>query len=301
MSDPVVVTNGLCKSYGDKRVLDRVNLCVPAAKLVGFLGPNGAGKTTTLRIMLGLLKPTSGSAHIFGLDCHRQGRAIRQRVGFLPGDVNLYPSMSGAATLKFLARTRKTDCGTEFDRLSQRFELPLNRKVRKYSTGMRQKLGLIQALMHQPDLLVLDEPTSALDPLVRTVLFEELRHVVQQGRTVLFSSHSLGEVEELCDEVIILRSGRIVEQQNIDVLRSRALRKVTLFFSDPAHNPQTIPEPVSHALQIIQRDQHQLQMTFSGEITQLLNYIQSLEVQDVMIEKPDLNDLFLTYYQEQVV
>ena len=233
----IITTKNLCKSYGAYRVLYDVDLNVAAGRLVGFLGPNGAGKTTTIRILLGLLRSSSGEARIFGKCCRQYGRSTRADIGYLPGDVHFYPSMSGIATLNHFARVRKKDCSKEIRRLADRFDLPLKRTVRKYSTGMRQKLGLIQALMHKPELLILDEPTSALDPLVRTCVFDELRSVVQDGRTVLFSSHSLHEVDELCDEVIILRQGRIVEQQLIEVLRSRALRKVSITFDQPSSIP----------------------------------------------------------------
>lgn len=288
----VISTDNLCKSYGTHEVLKDVKFSVGEKKLVGFLGPNGAGKTTTIRILLGLLAASSGEATIFGQCCRRNGKSIREDIGYLPGDVHLYANMSGMATLKHFARVRKRNCDAEIKRLADRFELPLNRTVRKYSTGMRQKLGLIQALMHRPQLLVLDEPTSALDPLVRTIVFEELREVVDGGRTVLFSSHSLNEVEELCDEVIILRDGRVVEQQQIEVLRQRALRRVTIEFPESAPHDDQVPR----AMQIIERNHSVLVCTWSGKMDDLLTWIQGTHVSDLIIERPDLNDLFLTYY-----
>jgi ABC-2 type transport system ATP-binding protein len=290
----VVETRKLCKSYGDRRVLHDVDMQIQAGRLVGFLGPNGAGKTTTLRILLGLLAPGTGDAEIFGKSCRAHGALIRGEIGYLPGDVYLYPNMSGRATLDFYSRVRHRNCADEFERLASLFELELDKRVRRYSTGMRQKLGLIQALMHRPQLLILDEPTSSLDPLVRQKVFDELRNVIDDGRSVLFSSHSLDEVEQLCDEVIILRDGRIVEHQQIDVLQKRALRRIEIVFQ----NGQAIPSVVPDGLQIVGRDSQSLQCTWSGDIRRLLKWIESFPIDDLIIERPDLNDLFITYYSE---
>src|SRR5262249_17497329 len=184
-----------------------------------------AGKTTAIRIMVGLLRASAGSARLFGRDCWSDGPSLRAEVGYLPGELHLYEALTGRATLEFLAEARRRDCAGEVRRLAQLFDLDLDRRVRGYSRGMKQKLGLIQALMHRPRLLILDEPTSGLDPLMRRCLFDELRSVAAEGRTVLFSSHTLSEVDELCDEVAVLRQGRLVETERIDVLRARAPRR----------------------------------------------------------------------------
>ncbi len=295
MSNAIIACRGLNKRYGDNDVLDSVDFEIAPNRLVGFLGPNGAGKTTTIRILLGLLKPTSGSSTIFGKACLQEGHSIRQQIGYLPGDVHFYPNLTGRRTLEFLANARRQDCHAEIARLAHLLDLELNKKVRKYSTGMRQKLGLIQALMHKPQLLILDEPTSALDPLVRKTLFDELHNVVREGRSVLFSSHSLGEVEELCDEVIILRSGQIVEQQNIDALKNRALRRVRVIYSSADNVPDEFPVQ----LNLLKRQGETVVGTWTGATQELIVWLGTQEIQDVMIEKPDLNDLFLTYYQER--
>lgn len=288
----IVEASKLCKSYGVHPVLHDVDLTIQKGKLVGFLGPNGAGKTTTLRILLGLLKQDSGNASLFGKSCQRHGKSIRSEVGYLPGDVHVYSNMTGKRLLEFLASARRRDCREEILRLSERFELPLDKTVRKFSTGMRQKLGLIQALMHRPDLLILDEPTSALDPLVRKIVFEELRKVIDDGRTVLFSSHSLNEVEQLCDEVIILRSGRVVEHQKIDVLKNRALRKVEMVFRS------SVPESLPPSFRVIRQNQQSVLGTWTGEIADLLKWLDPDSLEDLIVERPDLNDLFLAYYSE---
>ena len=287
--------DALMKSYGSHFVLKSVSLNVPKGKLTGFLGPNGAGKTTTIRILLGLLNFDNGIARINGKDCRRFGKQIRADVGYLPGDVNIYANMTGKAVLKFFAKARKRDCQSEIDRLADAFDLDLNKKVRRYSTGMRQKLGLIQAMMHKPELLILAEPTSALDPLVRKSVFEQLQNVVAEGRTVLFSSHSLDEVEELCDEIAILRDGKIVEHQSIEVLQQRVLKRVKLTLDSSIAKPDTWPSQ----LQMIRNNEHDFEFTWEGQIAELICWLGGLPVKDLTIECPDLNDLFMTYYQEE--
>ena len=291
---PIIQVEKLCKRYGRHEVLQNIDLSIEPGRLVGFLGPNGAGKTTTIRVLLGLLRATAGSAKINGLDCYWSGNVIRKQVGYLPGDVHLYPNLTGQQTLEFMQRVRGSDCQAEIRRLSRVFDLELNRIVRKYSTGMRQKLGLIQALMHRPDVLILDEPTSALDPLVRTEVFAELRETVDRGQTVLFSSHSLDEVEQLCDEVIILRSGEIVEQQKIEVLKQRALRRVQVTFGAN----QAVPQDRPVELENIVVEGRQLHGTWHGQISILLDWLQPMNIEDLIVERPDLNDLFMTYYSE---
>ena len=284
----------LCKSYGHQEVLHNIDLSVGSGKLVGFLGPNGAGKTTTIRILLGLLSSNSGIAEIFGQSCKQHGKRLRAEVGYLPGDVHFYPNLTGRSTLEFFANARRKDATDEITRLAKVFELELDKTVRRYSTGMRQKLGLIQALMHKPQLLILDEPTSGLDPLVRKSVFEELRNVVREGRTVLFSSHSLDEVEELCDEVVILRDGRIVEHQKIETLRERALKRVEITFKGNIQ-PSSFPDQ----LQVLKQENGKVLGTWTGEIEVLLTWLRDYQIHDLIVEKPDLNDLFITYYAEE--
>ncbi|MCA9128464.1 MAG: ABC transporter ATP-binding protein [Planctomycetales bacterium] len=297
----VIITANLCKRYGRQEVLHNLNLEIGSGQLVGFLGPNGAGKTTTIRILLGLLRATSGDAHVFGKSVERFGKQIRHEIGYLPGDVHFYSNMTGRATLDFLARCRRRDCRAEILRLADVLDLDLRKSVRKYSTGMRQKLGLIQALMHRPQLLILDEPTNGLDPLVRKSLFEELKSVIQDGRSVVFSSHSLNEVEQLCDQVIILRSGEIVEQQSIEVLKSKALRRVEFAFCEEQLQANSLLQanPLPSALQISSRSPGLIKGTWTGGMEALLSWLQPLQVTDLIVERPDLNDLFMTYYSRQ--
>ena len=288
----VIETHQLCKFYGRSQVLHSVDMRIEKGRLVGFLGPNGAGKTTTVRILMGLLSRTSGSASIFGKPVDTFGKQIRQEIGYLPGDVHLYPNLTAISLLKFLAAARGRNCLPEAMRLSKVFNLDLSKRVRNCSTGMRQKLGLIQALMHRPELLILDEPTSSLDPLVRKAVFDELRAVCGSGRTVLFSSHSLDEVETLCDEVIILRDGQIVEHQSIDVLKKKALRKIQIVFAAENANWTVTPDELT----VSSFEHRVLTGTWSGDISRLLHWLRGIEIADLIIERPDLNDLFIRYY-----
>ncbi|MEM9413799.1 MAG: ABC transporter ATP-binding protein, partial [Planctomycetota bacterium] len=283
----------MSKKFGEQQVLHSLDLGIEHGKLVGFLGPNGAGKSTTIRILMGLLKKTSGRAYVLEHDVQTDGHQIRSDVGYLPGDVNLYSQLTGIQTLQFMAAARKKDCVAEAVRLSEVFDLDIGKRVRQYSTGMKQKLGLIQALMHRPKLLILDEPTSALDPLVRTEVFRELRESIGRDQTVLFSSHSLDEVESLCDEVVVLREGRIVEKQTIDQLRNRALKRICVVFKKPIQE-MAYPE----GFQNPKLNGRNLNGIWSGNLQVLLSWLAEYEVEDLVLERPDLNDLFLSFYTE---
>jgi ABC-2 type transport system ATP-binding protein len=285
-----VETHDLCKAYGTLQVLHDLRLRVPEGSLFGFLGPNGAGKTTTLRILLGLLRATRGRASVLGQDAWDAGPRLRREVGYLPGDPRFYEGMTGRDMLRFFDRARGGGAAAEMGRLIERLALDPLKRVRDYSKGNKQKLGLIQAMMHRPRLLLLDEPTNALDPLVRQTLIEELRAVVADGRTVLFSSHTLSEVEELCDRVLILREGRIIEDDTVDGLRKRAVRRVEVAFREPC---RTAPPAGLH---VARQDDHLLTGSWVGELGPLLDWLAQLRPRDVSISTPSLEDLFLAYY-----
>ena len=291
-----IETQGLNKRYGRRVALRDFSLSVPEGALLGVLGPNGAGKTTTIRVLVGLLRASSGSARVFGRDCWSDGPAVRAEVGYLPGELHLYETLTGRATLRFLADARRRDCAREVERLSGLFDLDLDldRRVRGYSRGMKQKLGLIAALMHRPRLLILDEPTSGLDPLMRRCLFEELRAVVAEGRTVLFSSHTLSEVDTLCDEVAMLRQGNLVELERVEVLRARAPRRVELVLA--AGTP--IPAPILDAFTLTELAPGRLSGRWSGPVRPLLDWLGAEPaIVDVRIVPLDLEELFLEYYE----
>lgn len=288
----VIELQSVSKNYGAVRVLDRVSWSMTRGELMGFLGPNGAGKTTTIRILLGFLRASDGSARMFGMDSWRDSTKIRRRVGYLPGDVRLYPNLTGRETIRFVARARGASGGTDAERLADVFQLDLHKRVRDYSTGMRQKLGLILAMMHRPELLIMDEPSSGLDPLIQQALHQELRKAASEGRTVLFSSHTLPEAEHLCERVVILRHGRLVAAEKITTLRQHAGHRVTLTFSRHVDELPQAPD----GLRIDTSTDKLVRGRWRGDVSDLMRWLTTLPLKDATIEPPDLEDLFLEYY-----
>ena len=292
---------GLYKTYGTVHALEGVDLAIPSGVIFGFLGPNGAGKTTTLRILMGLMRATAGQATIFGLDTWRDSTRIRRDVGYLPGDARFYGWMRGTALLAFCNRARGGTHGGEIARLLDRFELEATRRIRDYSAGMKQKLGLICALMHRPRQLILDEPTTALDPLVQETLYDELRESAKRGQTVLFSSHMLSEVERLCDRVAIIRKGRIIENATVGELRQRAtqgmaVRKVEFSLRNGQLAGAAFPTALAGEI----GPEGRWSGHWRGPVDGLLPWLARLDVTDVMIGAPSLEDLFREYYKDDV-
>ncbi len=290
----IVQMEQLTRRYGKHIALKEVNLKIPKGSLFGFIGPNGAGKSTTIRVLLGLLRPNGGRATIFGLDCRRRSKEIKKRVGYLPGDLVLYSWMNGLDALKMLSPLRGPELGPRWKQLAAYFELDLKTRVRDMSRGMRQKLGLLFALAHDPELLILDEPTSALDPLTQERLYRELRRRAQKGHTVFFSSHILGEVADLCDRVAIIRKGEIVEDEELETLRARARRLLTLHWPSGA-----TPEPPPF-LEVIHRDALTWKCFLDEPAPALLEWLKDRAVTDMTLGPPDLDSLFRTYYKDEV-
>lgn len=290
----VIEIHRLVKTYGRLRALDDFSLSVPQGSIFGFLGPNGAGKTTTIRILLGLLRRTAGDARVFGGNAWRDRTAIAARVGYLPGDVRFQERLTGQAFLAFCDRARGGGHAAEISRLAKRFDLQLDRRIRKYSRGMKQKLGLIQAMMHRPELMILDEPGSALDPLVLQTLYDELRAAAADGRTILFSSHTLSEVDQLCDRVAVIRRGRLVESGNMAALRGRAPRRVTFKLANDA-SMAALPSGAFHRTE---GADGRVTGTWVGETRAMLDWLRSMQITDVEIGPPTLEELFFRLYRE---
>ena len=284
----------LTRRYGRRRGIEHVSLSVPEGALFGFLGPNGAGKTTTIRVMLAFLRPTDGAAAIFGLDCWRDSKAIKREVGYLPGDLRLPAWMNGESALSIFGAVRGRNITPAGRELAERFDLDLRVKVRDMSRGMRQKLGLILALAHSPRLLVLDEPTSALDPLMQELLHEFLRELASAGHTVFFSSHSLGEVEELCDRVAIVRDGELVADESLVALRDRAGHDVTIWWKAEAQALELAPPPF---LKLTRREAAVWQGRLEGPVRSLVDFLAGKPVEDLSIGRPDLESLFRRFYE----
>lgn len=290
----IIRTTRLSRRYGRRVGIDAVDLEIGEGETFGFLGPNGAGKTTTIRVLLGFLHPSGGLASIFGLDCWRQSRQIKRDVGYLPGDLRLYSWMTGASALATVGKIRGLDLRAEGAALAERFQLEMNISVRKMSKGMRQKLGLVLALAHRPRLLILDEPTSGLDPLMQDELARCLRERALAGATVFFSSHTLGEVENLCDRVAIVRQGRIVADESLYSLRMRARRTVTLLFANrEAAEGAALPAFLS----LERQDGALCVCELEGPTPPLLHWAAQQAIDDFSVSPPNLERLFRNYYR----
>jgi ABC-2 type transport system ATP-binding protein len=291
----VVTVERLTKNYGRRVGVEGLNLRVAEGTMFGFLGPNGSGKTTTIRILMGFLRPSSGAARVFGLDCWRDGARIKAEVGYLPGDLRLYPSFTCREAMRTFGRVRGRDLTRAGAELAEEFGLDPDVRVRAMSRGMRQKLGLVIALAHAPRLLILDEPTASLDPLMQEKLYRRLRETVAAGGTVLLSSHTLSEVEDLCSQVAILRSGRLVAHESLEGLRSRARRRVTIRWRsvEDALRGGASPDGVDW----IERGTLQWRGVVRGPVTGLLRWIADQPIEDVILEPPDLTETFRGFYR----
>ncbi len=290
----VVSLQGLTKSYGPARGVVDLDLTVRSGEVFGFLGPNGAGKTTTIRTMLDLIRPTSGRALIFGLDTRADGVAIRSRIGYLPGDLRLYEQLTPRELLSYFGALRHMPTLAEAGRLAARFDLELDRPVAALSRGNRQKVGLVQAFMHRPQLLVLDEPTSGLDPLVQQTFYELAREAVADGRTVFLSSHVLSEVQHVADRVALVRDGRLVLVDSVENLRARAFTRVEVTFAVPP------PEDAFEGLpgvRVLTRRGNVVLFTLGGEVDPLLKALARHRVIALDSHEADLEDVFLSLYR----
>lgn len=290
----VIVTEQLTKRYGRRMGIEGLNLSVTEGTLFGFLGPNGAGKTTTIRVLVGLLRPSEGGARVFGLDCWQAADRVKIDVGYLPGDLRLYPWLTCRAALQIFGQVRGRDLTKTGGELAAEFGLEPDVNVRRMSRGMRQKLGLILALAHRPKLLILDEPTASLDPLMQDKLYEHLRNLASAGHTVFFSSHTLSEVEQLCDRVAILREGRLVADETLEALRARAKRVVTMRWRGTARLHEIA---VPAFLDVYERRDRQWYASLAGPVMELVRWSAGQPIEDLSIGQPDLTRLFQQYYE----
>lgn len=289
----VVETNGLSKSYGSVEAISDVGLEVREGEVFGYLGPNGAGKTTTIRILLDFIRPTSGSASVFGLDSKESSREIRRRVGYLPGEMTLYDRLTGREMLTYAASLRGGVDWRYVVQIAERLESDLSRQVRTLSRGNRQKLGLVLAFMHRPDLIIMDEPSSGLDPLLQQEFHRMVEEVRAEGRTVFISSHILPEVERICDRVAIIRRGRLVTVEDIGTLRERALHRLEFHFGEPVPADAFAGVP---GVQDVTMEDGVLRCTVLGSPDALIKAVAGFDVVKLVSEEPHLEDVFLSYY-----
>lgn len=295
-ADHVASAQGLRKSYGRTPAVQDIDFSVRRGEVLGFLGPNGSGKTTTIRMMLGLIRPTGGTLEVLGADPWSGHARWRSGLGYVPGDLDLYERMTGRALVRFTARVRGLDGTGDAVPLADRLGLDLDRTVKVLSRGNRQKLGLVLALMHRPQLLVLDEPTSGLDPLMQQAFHEMVREAVADGRSVFLSSHVLSEVQRIADRVAVIRDGRLVLTESVDDLRRTAFTRVEATFA-------VAPPPNAFAhvagARVIERRNDHLVFALEGSADPLVKALAAHEVLAMDSHEADLEDIFLTLYGEE--
>src|SRR5262245_40787253 len=295
-TSPAVLTRGLRKSYGSFPALRGVDLEVRRGEIFGFLGPNGSGKTTTIRCLLDLIRPSGGTVRVLGLDPQAEPLAVRARVGYLPGELRLDDNLTAAAALQFFNRLRAGRADPAFIRqLTERLDLDPTTPIKNLSKGNKQKVGLVQALMHRPELLLLDEPTSGLDPLVQQEVLRLLAEARQAGATVFFSSHVLSEVQEVAERVAIIRSGVVAEIAGTEALLNRALRRVRVRFRQPADIAAL--RDVPGVKSVVPDGPLGALLEVGGDMDRLIKALAAFSVSDLETERPSLEEVFLAFYQ----
>jgi ABC-2 type transport system ATP-binding protein len=286
----------LIKSYGPVQALRGVNLTVKKGELVGFLGPNGAGKTTTIRCLLGLIRPQAGTMRVFGLDPVKNSTAVRARIGYLPGELHLDGNQSVKGALQYFADLRR--CNTDWkyvNQLTERLELHLDQRIKNLSKGNKQKVGIVQALMSKPDLLLLDEPTSGLDPLMQQEVYKLLHEAKAAGTTIFFSSHIISEVEAIAERLVIIREGVIIEEAAPEQLVNMKLRRYRIRFRKAVPPVEVIN--LAGVTLIDQPNENEIILQIEGEVDQLIKTLASYPVSDLQSEHLSLEEVFLAYYQ----
>jgi ABC-2 type transport system ATP-binding protein len=289
----IVDIKNLTKTYKKNRGIINLTFSIEEGEIFGFIGPNGAGKSTTIRTLLNFIYPTSGSATIFGKDIIKHSKEIRQNVGYLPSEVHYYDDMKVIDLLKYSAGFYKKFDSKRMKELAERLDLDLNRKIEDLSFGNRKKVGIVQALLHEPKLLILDEPTNGLDPLMQNTFFELLTEEREKGTTIIFSSHILSEVQKMCDRVAIIKEGELVKVETIENLTKNNLKNITITFEQS--------KPIDFNLEgVVKKEVNGNEMTllYSGDMRALLNKLNTLPVQDLIIEEPTLEEVFMHYYEK---
>ena len=291
-------TEGLTKRYGDFTAVSKLDLDVRPGEVFGFLGPNGAGKTTAIRTLLDEIRPSEGRASILGFDSHADAVEIRRHIGYLPGDLAMYPNLTGRDTLRYFANLRGGVDWSYVDRLADRFGAMLDKKVGELSSGNRQKIGLVQAFMNRPEVIIMDEPSSGLDPLVQQEFQHLMREVAAEGHTIFLSSHTLSEVQRAADRIGIIRRGNLIAVEEVASLRSKAVRHVVLHL-ETAADGEDIFSAVP-GVRDVKVDGRLVTLSLDGPIAPLLRVVsEKFTLADISVEEADLEDIFLTYYREE--
>ena len=294
MTHVIIEAQNLTKYYGKIRGIEDLNFQINEGELFGFLGPNGAGKSTTIRLLLNLIMPTSGKVFLFGKEVRKNYQNLFKRIGNIPGELQLYEELTGNYFLEYMNSFNNKEPVLR-EELSEAFKLnthDLDKKIKHYSRGMKQKIGIIQAMQEKPDLLIMDEPSEGLDPLNKNVLYEYLIRLKEEGKTVFFSSHNLTEVEKISDRVGLVREGRFVALESISELKKKMVRKMEVEFLEE-YNLTEFNLP---SIEIIEQDKNRLVVTVLGDINPLLQKLTQYKIKNMIFPEPSLEDMFLTYY-----
>ncbi len=294
MSEQAIVLNELTKHYGKHRGINNLSFSVNQGEFFGFIGPNGAGKSTTIRTLMGLIRPTGGSASIFDLDCHSKASVIARDVGYLPSENSYYENMKVRELLQYTADLYAMDCKTKMKELADRLNLDLSRKIADLSLGNKKKVGIVSAIMTSPKLIIMDEPTSGLDPLIQQAFYDILKEENSRGATVFFSSHVLSEVQKLCDRVAILKEGQLIGIQSIKELRESGYKKVSLSAKEAI--PRDFFDLSGIANYAETADKTSVSFMYNGNITAIIDKLHLLHLDDVLLEEPSLEEIFMHYY-----
>ena len=294
MSEQAIVLNELTKHYGKHRGINNLSFSVNQGEFFGFIGPNGAGKSTTIRTLMGLIRPTGGSASIFDLDCHSKASVIARDVGYLPSENSYYENMKVRELLQYTADLYGMDCKTKMKELADRLNLDLSRKIADLSLGNKKKVGIVSAIMTSPKLIIMDEPTSGLDPLIQQAFYDILKEENSRGATVFFSSHVLSEVQKLCDRVAILKEGQLIGIHSIKELRESGYKKVSLSAKEAI--PRDFFDLSGIANYAETADKTSVSFMYNGNITAIIDKLHLLHLDDVLLEEPSLEEIFMHYY-----
>lgn len=292
----VIITDGLTKYYGEQRGIENLTLQMNKGEILGFIGPNGAGKSTTIRLLLNFVFPTAGEASVLGYDVVEDALEIRRRVGYLPSECHYYPEMTGEVLLEYAERFYRKDCSKRRQELAELLDLDLSKRTGELSFGNRKKLGIIQAMQHCPELLILDEPTGGLDPLMQEVFLDMVREEKELGVSVFFSSHILSEVQKISDRVAIIKEGTLIKMESIKGLLSDQFKRVTIEWRNDKTNDLKLA-----GLTEQDRQGNISTFIFRGDIRDLVAALGGLELLDLRIEEPSLEEVFLHYYDHTEV
>ena len=291
--ESVIQTQDLTKFYGKSRGIESVNITVNRGDIFGFLGPNGAGKSTAIRTLLDFIRPSSGSASLFGMDSHRDTVRIKKRIGYIPGDFGLFGNMTGWKYLEYFGRVRGGYDAEAAQLYARRMDIKLDRRMKEYSRGMRQKVAIIQAFMNSPDLIIMDEPTNGLDPLVQQTFMDMIHEKAGEGTTIFMSSHVLSDVEKVCNRVAIIKEGKIATEEKVEDLRKKAGNIIQVKFVEDV-SPDVFTMAGVHSPV---RQNGYLRMTVTGNMESVLGEISHYQVADITIHQMTLEEIFMHYYE----